>query len=61
MVIDMPVLGERWTGRAGASTLYSDGIGAERLCRTRDGLRLARTRRFGGDCHIDLVIEGAAG
>ncbi len=40
-VIDMPVLGERWTGRAGAPTLYSDGTGAERPCRTRDCRRLA--------------------
>lgn len=40
-VIDMPALGERWTGRAGAPTLYSDGTGAERPCRTRDCRRLA--------------------
>ncbi|TWA82886.1 histidinol phosphatase-like enzyme (inositol monophosphatase family) [Azospirillum brasilense] len=40
-VIDMPVLGERWTGRAGTPTLYSDGTGAERPCRTRDCRRLA--------------------
>ncbi|CAO3415068.1 Histidinol-phosphatase [alternative form] (EC 3.1.3.15) [Azospirillum endophyticum] len=39
-VIDMPVLGERWTGRAGAPTLYADG-GQERPCRTRDCRRLA--------------------
>lgn len=40
-VIDMPVLGERWTGRTGAPTLYADGSGSERSCRTRDCRRLA--------------------
>lgn len=40
-LIDMPVLGERWTGVAGQPSRYRDADGAERPCRTRDCRKLA--------------------